>query len=343
MKPLQLLVFFMFNVLVLNISISPLCAKAPTTPKILFTSARDSNYEVYVMNPDGSEQVNLTQHRASDLGAVWSPTGEKILFISDRGGERDLYSMNPDGSNQRRIFRRKTKLFRKSPTWSPDGKQFAYVDVNWNTVDSTIHIATFGEQDTVPFAKGSYPAWSPDGMEIVCAIGGQLIFIDIHTGARKLLLLEKEIHSQRFPSWSAMGDKLAFAGNNHPLPDIKGLNPQEARNLHNAWKDKQTIFIVSRDGTGLKQLVAEDGSYAWIPALSPSGDEVLYTQSVKETPHIFKFNVNSGVRTQLTHDGFRRFGNFGGDWFDPEFALPVSPQSHFLTTWGTVKTHRPHD
>ena len=49
-------------------------AQAPTTPKILFTSARDGNYEVYSMNPDGSEQVNLTQHRANDVDAVWSPT-----------------------------------------------------------------------------------------------------------------------------------------------------------------------------------------------------------------------------------------------------------------------------
>ena len=53
-------------------------AEAPTTPKILFTSSRDGNSEIYMMNPDGSEQVNLTQHRASDISAVWSPTGEQI-------------------------------------------------------------------------------------------------------------------------------------------------------------------------------------------------------------------------------------------------------------------------
>ena len=67
--------------------------KAPTTPKILFTSTRDGNREVYMMNPDGSEQVNLTQHPADDLNAAWSPTGDKILFVSDRQGTRvrDLY------------------------------------------------------------------------------------------------------------------------------------------------------------------------------------------------------------------------------------------------------------
>ena len=58
----------------------PLFAKAPTTPKILFTARRDGNLEVNRMNPDGSEQVNLTQHPASDISAVLKtedPDGRK--------------------------------------------------------------------------------------------------------------------------------------------------------------------------------------------------------------------------------------------------------------------------
>ena len=67
-----------------------------------------------MMNPDGSEQVNLTQHPADDLDAVWSPTGEQILFISDRQGTRvrDLYLMDADGSNVRRVFKRKIEAWR---------------------------------------------------------------------------------------------------------------------------------------------------------------------------------------------------------------------------------------
>ena len=71
MKTIRLLTFTISTLLVLNGSVSPLFAKAPTTPKILFTSAQNGNYEIYIMNPDGSEQVNLTQHRANDVGAVW--------------------------------------------------------------------------------------------------------------------------------------------------------------------------------------------------------------------------------------------------------------------------------
>ena len=77
MKTTRSFVFAISILLVLNACVSPLFAQAPTTPKILFTSSRDGNREIYIMNPDGSEQVNLTQHPAGDLQAVWSPTGEQ--------------------------------------------------------------------------------------------------------------------------------------------------------------------------------------------------------------------------------------------------------------------------
>ena len=58
MKAMRLLVCAIVNLLVLNVS-SPLFAKAPTPPKILFTSVPDGNYEVFIMNSDGSEQSSL--------------------------------------------------------------------------------------------------------------------------------------------------------------------------------------------------------------------------------------------------------------------------------------------
>ena len=108
-------------VLILSvIQIETFAGKAPTMSKILFTSVRDGNYEVYIMNTDGSHQVNLTQNRADDFQAVWSPTGEQILFVSDRdGGTHDLYLMNPDGSDIRRVFKRKRRINRSNPSLGP--------------------------------------------------------------------------------------------------------------------------------------------------------------------------------------------------------------------------------
>ena len=326
------LIFFITLLMLMCGTVSPLFAKAPTTPKILFTSRRDGNLEVYMMNSDGSEQVNLTQHPALDLQAAWSPTGEQILFVSDREGTRDLYVMDADGSNVQPVFKEKTHVWRTAPTWSPDSKQFAYQNVDWNFIKGGLYLGAFEKEDAEFIAKYNTPEWSPDGSEIACsehhALGARLTFINIHTREVEQPLPDEALLFQFESSWSASGDRLAFAGNKHPLPAILD------RDLHRAWKDKQTIFIVNRDGTGLRQLVEEAGPHAEFAVLSPDGSEALYTQ-VNGTSQIFKVDVNSGIRTQLTHIQT----NFGGDWFDPGYALPVEPQPDLLTTtWGQVKS-----
>ena len=330
-----LLILFILLLILICGSVYRVFGKAPTTPKILFTSTRDGNREVYVMNPDGSEQVNLTQHPAGDLNAVWSPTGEQILFVSDRQGTRvrDLYVMDVDGSNVRRVFKKKIIADRTNPTWNPDSEQFAYWSVDWNRLKFGLYLGTFGEEDAERIGNGISPAWSPDGSEIVCSLSrqpheAQLTFINVNTRTEEQPLSWKTLRRQYEPSWSAVGDRLAFSGNRHPKPVILD------RDLHNAWKDKQAIFIVNRDGTGLRQFVEEAGPAAHLPALAPDGEEVIYTQDINGQFQIFKIDINTGIRTQLTHLG----RNSDGDWFDPTYALPVSPKPELLTTtWGELK------
>ena len=340
---IRLSVFAIFILLGLNVSVCPVSATAPTTAKILFTSSRDGNYEVYIMNPDGSEQVNLTQHPTNDLEAVWSPTGEQILFVSDREDSiRDLYLMDPDGSNVRRAFKRKRIAYRYAPTWSPDGKQIAYIHLNWNGVTFMISITTLGEQKEVRVVEGWDPAWSPDGKEIAYVAhpldDRRVTLIDIHTQRQKRLLPRKVTPWQNRPSWSASGAKLAFSWNKNPLPRFLPGN-----RLPPGWIEKETIYIANLDGTGLQQLINEAGPRAQYPALSPNGDKLLYTQAINGRLQLFKLDVNSGIRTQLTHVGRVFKANFGGDWFDPVYLLSVSPKPQSLSTvWGKLKKHKLH-
>ena len=119
--------FFALSYVMLCLNIYPVFAKAPTTAKVAFGSARDGNREIYIMNPDGTQQTNLTRHKADDVSPAWSPTGEHILFASDRDrflGSWDLYLMDPNGQNVRPVFGKSADRF--SPSWSPNGKQIAY-------------------------------------------------------------------------------------------------------------------------------------------------------------------------------------------------------------------------
>ena len=227
---------------------------------------------------------------------------------------------------------------RDNPTWSPDGKQFAYEYRDRDRGKYGLYIATLGEEDAESLPPyGSAPEWSPDGSEIACSVshrfGARLTFINVDTRDREQPIPDKTLRWQYTPSWSAAGNRLAISGTRHPIPAILD------RDLHNAWLDKFTIYLVNRDGTGLRQLVEEAGPNTIALALSPDGSEVLYVQEIKGQTQIFKIDVNSGVQTQLTHIGgpFRQ-ANTGGDWFDPTYALPVSPQPELLTTtWGELK------
>lgn len=77
---------------------------SPTGNRIAFDTNRDGNWNVYVMNTDGSNQIQLTTHEANDFRPTWSPDGTQIAFISSRSGSQAIYVMNADGSNQRLLF-----------------------------------------------------------------------------------------------------------------------------------------------------------------------------------------------------------------------------------------------
>jgi Tol biopolymer transport system component len=63
-----------------------------------------SNWELFVMNSDGSNVVRLTNNHANDGLPAWSPDGRKIAFVSDRDGVWSIWVTNPDGSDQRKLF-----------------------------------------------------------------------------------------------------------------------------------------------------------------------------------------------------------------------------------------------
>ena len=54
------------------------------TARIAFVSDKDGAWDIWVMNPDGSELKNITKHSSLDSHPSWSPSGENITFYSDR-------------------------------------------------------------------------------------------------------------------------------------------------------------------------------------------------------------------------------------------------------------------
>ena len=324
MRGKHLLVLYVLSVVILCATVCPVPAKAPDTPKIIFGTHREEegNRELYLMNPDGSELVNITNNRADDVSGTWSPTGEQILFASDRDrsvGSWDLYLMDPDGENVRPVFGKSEE--RRHPEWSPDGKYIAYT----RTVGGLgyIYIATSDGKNEERIAIGGTPAWSPDGTEIayVVRVAPEILniyILNVRTGKQKHFFPPDDISTAREPAWSPDGNKLAFMWHQK--------RPQ----------DDGEIYTLNRDGTDLQELVNHPEEGVVAPVWDPAGRGLVYAQRVGNwETHVFKIMLADGQWELLTDIGF---WNNPADWFDPAYALPVSPQPQLLTTiWGDVK------
>ena len=303
-------------------------ARAPETAKIVFTSGRNplGKRDIYVMNPDGSDQRNLTPNFADDFDPVWAPTGEAILFVSDRDGVRDLHLMDADGGHVRRVF--KEKAHRESPAWSPDGRWIVYT----RPAATTLNIATpegGAEEAIAPIDYSNVmPAWSPDGTELAFDSWGVRRIQLLHVPTRNIAVLLPQLRFVMLnAAWSPDGDQLAFAGVKRP---VHQMGPPKVLS-------QLAIYVVNRDGTEVRHVVGGKGAAAMKPVWSPRGDALLYQQKDKRVPfnvQLFKIVLGENRAKQLT-DISR---NQSADWFDPAYALPVSPGRHVLTTqWGALK------
>jgi hypothetical protein len=132
---------------------------SPDGKKIAFATNRDGNFEIYVMNGDGTNQQRLTSNAALDTSPSWSPDGQKLVFESDRDGNHELYVMNADGSGQTGITN--TPEGEQGPKWSPEGTRIAF---SVNALD--IHTIRPDGTDRTFLHYGQNPNWAPNGYEI---------------------------------------------------------------------------------------------------------------------------------------------------------------------------------
>ena len=117
------------------------------------------------------------------------------------------------------------------------------------------------------------------------------------------------------PTWAPDGAQIAFTWNGKQENGF--LDPN--KRVHT-----KGIYVVNRDGTGLREVIVSGVDTAVSnPTWSPDGNELIYNKRDNGVKHLFKDALDAGVSEQLTH---RHGNNIDADWFDPAFALPVSPQ-----------------
>jgi TolB protein len=97
-------------------------AISPDGKKIAFTKRTGKGFPVFVMDADGKNVKQITEHE-DEIGAVaptWSPDGKRILYADQAGDFLEIFSCDADGKNQKQLT--DLKKISSSAAWSPDGR-----------------------------------------------------------------------------------------------------------------------------------------------------------------------------------------------------------------------------
>ena len=257
----------------------------PSQPQIVFQSNRDGDYEIYIMNSDGSQQRPLTNNSADDNYPVVSLDGTQVLFESIRDGNWEVYVMNIDGSQQRRLTDA-TGSRDRLPTWSPDGQQIAFVSDR----DGDYEIFTMNadgsnlRQITFNTLREGHMSWSVDNRLVYNAGTEDSRSWDIYTidpdGNNQQKLTDNTI-SDWAPEWSPDGRFILY---------LSLVNSDPA------------IFIMNADGSN-GRLLYNSAFYDWGADWTADGSNIIFTTDEADTGVIYIMNADgSGVR-KLTERG----------------------------------------
>ena len=214
----------------------------PPTSKIIFDSSIDGDIDLFTINPDGSDRVNLTNNTGEDFDPVLSPDGTRIAFDSYRDDPdafvEEIYVMKLDGTGLVRLTNNTADDY--DPKWSPDGTKIIFQSNRTGNYELFIMNADGRHQHSLTGnGSDSNPVWSPDGTKILVnsfrdGTGGLYVMNADGTGITHLANTGFfGGNNDAFGQWSPDGTRIAF---------------------HSYRNGEADIFIVNADGSGLINL-----------------------------------------------------------------------------------------
>jgi TolB protein len=319
-----------FQASVTPASYLPLVMK-PRMQQIAFISNRAGNNEIYLINANGSEQINLTNNPSEDHDPSWSPDGSRVLFLSNRDDPTidQLYLMGADGSNQSRLTNEPRGAH--YPAWSPDGTMIVYSAIHDGSSDISvvdINGASHGILVHAPYFPFT-PVWSPDGKKLAFRAANAMYVINSDGSGQQLISGDLTRFDQ---PWFPDSARLAFSAIftratcvSYPLSEIVVANAdgsnQKRLTSGNAPCEAQTvktgvavspdgakikfetgdIYVLRADGADLKNITNTTTGNAFAQ-WSPDGTMLAFSSWRGNNPDIYLVNADGSNLFRLTSD-----------------------------------------
>jgi Tol biopolymer transport system component len=91
---------------------------SPDGKTLSFETDRDGDdWDIYLMDADGSNPRPLTANSSNDYGQTWSPDGRWLVYLSNADGDDEIFIIDRDGKNQQRLT--DNDYNEGLPAWAP--------------------------------------------------------------------------------------------------------------------------------------------------------------------------------------------------------------------------------
>lgn len=274
---------------------------------IAFSSERTGNFQIWLMNVDGTNQRQITGMADGACQPAWSPDGRRLAFISPCKGRKDIYQYSKiyisdsEGKDIRALPIPLNSAGDFNPAWSPDGKSIAFASLR---ADSKSHLFLYSFEDSslkqiTSAAFGDIqPAWSPSGLQLafVRQFPNSQIWVTDLTGKQQFQHSPPGAVKNYWPEWSIDGSIIFYSqmSQDAVVGYLVGLSYEN--------RGKNLEFRIPPIG-------ATDIGPVVEPAISPDGKWFSFEGWPDGINHdIYLVGVDGSNRLRLTTDKERDFG-----------------------------------